>query len=104
MKIGAPFIAYAVIFREFLEKKGFDSPSALWRELKVHMKKDAPSESSVWGAFYGTRKLPEEATKFLEQRYGFSIGWQNLCKARDASGERKKSNQLSLPGMRELKR
>lgn len=102
MKIGVPFFQFAIKFRSFLEDKGFDSPSRFHRDLMVEMGKDAPSQSTIWAAFYGVRTLPAEVIVFMRERYGFKISWRDLIQVRNLNGISMKTNQLSLPGMREL--
>lgn len=103
MKNGTPYIAFAVEFRAFLKKKKYASPSDFHRDLVAHMKKEAPSKSAVWAAFYGVRALPLEVVLFMVDRYGFEIDWRNVLPVRDLDGAILKSNQLSLPGMREMR-
>jgi hypothetical protein len=100
---GVPYYAFAVVFRRFLEDHDFASPSSFWRDLKIHMDDKAPSESSVWAAFYGHRLLPVEALLFMQERYKFRVRWREASPVKIDGAERKQ-NQLSLPGMRELKR
>lgn len=104
MKCGTPHIEFALRFRSFLEAKGFDSPSQFHRDLLANMGKHAPALSTVWGAFYGTRLLPLETLLFLQSRYGLKIGWREVLPTRNLAGVETKTNQLALPGMREIKR
>ncbi len=103
-KTGVPYIEYAIIFRRFLEEKGWNGPDDLWEDLEKPMGKDRPSRSAVWEAWYGTRKLPEHVKDFLKERYDFWPGWRKTLPASNKEGIRTKANQLSLPGMRELKK
>lgn len=103
MKIGAPYITFATHFRAFLKKKRYASPSDFHKDLQSNMGKNAPSLSSIWAAFYGARALPLEAILFMADRYGFEIDWRDVLPIRNLDGAVMKSNQLALPGMRELK-
>lgn len=102
MKIGAPFIQFAVKFRDFLEQHGF-TPSTFHADVRYHMGKDACSLSTVYGAFYGQRMLPAEVLLFMLQRYGFKLKWQEIMPVK-VGGVVTKTNQMSLPGLRELSR
>ncbi len=102
MKIGAPFIQFAVKFRDFLDGHGLN-PSTFHADLRYHMGKDACSLSTVYGAFYGQRLLPMEVLLFMQQRYGFKVKWQEIIPAK-VNGISTKTNQMSLPGLRELSR
>lgn len=102
MKIGAPFIQFAVKFRDFLDDHGFN-PSTFHADLRYHMGKDACSLSTVYGAFYGQRMLPMEVIIFMQQRYSFKIKWQETLPVK-VNGLTSKTNQMSLPGIRELSR
>lgn len=104
MKNGAPHIEFALELRRLLKDRGFDSPSDLHRDLQTHMKTNAPAKSTVWMAFYGTRILPIEVVLFLKERYGFDLSWRQVLAVKNIDGTQRKSNQLALPGMRELKR
>lgn len=103
MKIGAPYVTFATVFRVFLKKKKFQSPSEFHRDLSLHMGKKAPSLSTIWMAFYGARILPLETILFMRDRYDFELDWQDVLPVRDLSGVQLKQVQLALPGMRELK-
>lgn len=104
MKEGTPYIEFAIELRRLISKRGFDSPSDLYRDLQVHMKGNAPAKSTVWMAFYGVRLLPIEAVLFLNERYGFELSWRQVLPIKGVDGVERKSNQLALPGMRELKK
>lgn len=104
MKDGAPHIEFAIELRRLLKRCRFDSPSDLHRDLQAHMKGNAPAKSTVWMAFYGTRILPIEAVLFLNERYGFELSWRQVLPIKSVDGLERKTNQLSLPGMRELKK
>lgn len=103
MKSGAPYIEFAVELRRLLKKRGFESPSDLHRDLQAHMKGAAPAKSTVWMSFYGARILPAEAILFLNERYGFELSWRQVLPIKNLDGTERKSNQLRLPGMREMK-
>lgn len=102
MKIGAPFIQFAVKFRDFLDGHGLN-PSTFHADVRYHMGKDACSLSTVYGAFYGQRMLPMEVLLFMQQRYQFKVKWQEVMAVK-VNGISVKSNQLALPGLREMKR
>ncbi len=105
MRIGAPYVAFATTFRAFLRRKKFASPSDFYRDLVENMGvKNAPSLSSVWMAFYGARAFPIQAVVFMIDRYGFEVDWRDVMPIRNLDGTTTKTNQLSLPGMREIKR
>lgn len=104
MKTGTPHFQAAVHFRRFLEDKEFRSPSEFHRDLVGTMGKYAPSLSTIWMAFYGARLLPLETLLFMRERYGFKMTWRDALPTRNAEGVDLKRNQLSLPGMREIKR
>lgn len=103
MTVGAIHYQAAVHFRRFLEDRGFHSPSDFHRDLVNSMGKYAPSLSSVWGAFYGERLLPLETILFMRERYGFKLTWRDVLPTRTKEGVHQKRNQLSLPGMRDIK-
>lgn len=103
MKIGAPFIQFALKFRDFLESHGL-IPTTFHADLRFHMKDSAPSLSTVYMAFYGQRLLPLETLLFMEQRYGFKVKWRDVLPVRNLDGAAMKTAQLALPGLRELKR
>lgn len=103
MKKGAPYIAFACVLREFLRSNNYASPGELHRDLKLMMGRYAPSASSVWMSFYGERLLPLEAILYMQQRLGFKCVWSETLSTESPSGASLSSNQLALPGMRELK-
>lgn len=103
MKTGTPYVEFAVKFRGLLKKRKFSSPSAFHADLVIHMGKRAPSLSAVWMAFYGARALPVEAILFMIDRYGFEVDWHEVLPIKSVNGATMKTNQMMLPGMRELK-
>lgn len=103
MTVGAIHYQAAVHFRRFLDDKGFRSPSEFHRDLVSSMGKYAPSLSTVWGAFYGERLLPIETILFMRERYEFKLTWRDVLPTRSKEGADHKRNQLSLPGMREIR-
>jgi hypothetical protein len=54
--------------------------------------------------FYGQRVFRSHILLYMAERYGFRVGWRATLSAKDTNGVRKKTNQLALPGMRELRR
>jgi len=104
MKISANYVSFASVFRSFLKKKKYASPSDFHRDLVVSMGKKAPSLSTVWMAFYGARTLPLETILFIKDRYEFEVDWQDVLPIKNLEGLELKKAQLTLPGMRELKR
>lgn len=104
MRIGTPYIEFAVIFRAFLKKRKYASPNDFYRDLVLHMGQHAPSRSAIWMAFYGTRALPLDSILFMIDRYSFEVDWRSVLPTRNLSGALMKANQLSLPGMREIKK
>lgn len=103
MKCGAPYMSFAVFFRRFLEDHGYASPNDFHRDLEGSMGEHAPKYSTVWMAFYGARLLPLETILFMRERYGFKVKWQECLATRNLEGIEQKTNQMTLPGMRELK-
>ena len=103
MKGGVTYVEFVMAFRAFLKKRKYASPSDFHADLRRHMKKAAPSLSAIWMAFYGARSLPPEVILFMIDRYGFEIDWHQVLPIRNQDGTVSKTNQLALPGMRELK-
>ena len=103
MKIGAPFIQFAVKFRDFLDSHGLN-PSTFHADLRYHMGKDACSLSTVYGVFYGQRMMPLEVLSFMVERYGFKYKWRDTLPVKRIDGASVKTNQMALPGLRELQR
>lgn len=101
---GAPYIEFAVRFRQFLEDRDFRNPSEFHRAMVTSMGKEAPSLSEVYMVFYGQRVFRSHILLYMSERYGFRVGWRATLSAKDTNGVRKKTNQLALPGMREIKR
>lgn len=102
-KRGAPYIAFACALREFMRLKNYDNPTELHRDLSLMMGRYAPSSSSVWMSFYGERLLPAETLLFMQERFGFKCKWSELLSTEKPRGAAQSSNQLALPGMRELR-
>lgn len=107
MKIGSPYIQFAVAFRAFLEKHGFQSPAEFHRELERGMGRkpegESPSASEVYMVFYGARRFNGVTMAFLGERYGWRPGWRVLRQIKSRDGKTLKTNEVSLPGMLELR-
>jgi hypothetical protein len=100
---GAPFFEFAVRFRQFLEERDFDGPSEFHRHLRSIMGKDSPSLSEIYMVFYGQRVFRSHILLFMAERYGFKVGWRTTLPVLDVNGNRKKTNQLALPGIRDIR-
>lgn len=107
MKVGAPYIQFATAFRAFLEKHGFQSPAEFHRELERSMGRkpdgEAPSASEVYMVFYGARRFNGVILAFMAERYGFRPTWRTLRQIKTRDGKTLKTNEISLPGMMELR-
>lgn len=104
MAKGAPYIEFAILFRQFLKTHAYETPMELHRDLQANMRDLAPSVSTVYAAVYGHRVLPLETILFMQERYGFGIGWRQVLPVKNLDGAYVKSPQLTLPTMREMKR
>lgn len=102
-KVGAPYLQFALRFRDFLESHDLN-PTGFHSELVFHMRKNAPSLSTVYAAFYGNRPLPFEVILFMQERLGFKLKWRDAIPVRNIEGGEVKRVQYTLPGLRELSR
>jgi len=102
MKLGAPYVELAYKFREFLEERGFDSPSEFHRDIAATMGAEAPSKSEIYMVFYGARRFNGVVMAFMRERYGWKVGWRCLLPVKTLDGGMK-ANQLRLPGRWEMR-
>jgi hypothetical protein len=110
MKKGSPYMDHAVEFRQFLKDHGFvkvvntrEIPAWLpfYRECFASMDRDCPSESSFKASYNGSRRLPDNVLLFCVERYKYTFDWRNLPLSENRRGQRAKTNQLFLQGIRE---
>lgn len=86
-----------------MEEKGIMEVKGLHRFIEAGLDKDAPKYSTVYMAWAGARPLPLEAVLYL-QPFGLKMKWRDAVWPKRTDGVSVKTSQLSLPGMRELKR
>jgi hypothetical protein len=103
VKGGAPYFQSALNIRNFMEEKGINEVTRLHRFIEAGMEDDAPKYSTVYMAWAGARPLPLEAVLYLTP-FGLKMKWRDAVLPKNTNGMKQKTNQLALPGMRELKR
>lgn len=104
--MSVPYLDYCISFRDFLTKNGWPGPREFWKDVSLEMRaagSDGFSEAAAWAAFYGWKKLPDNADAFCRKRHGFGPDWKSYESRRNYQGIKTKTNQMVLPGMRELK-
>lgn len=109
MRSGAPFLQFALKFRTFLDEHGFMEGESyrldlFHDDLRLQMGKKACALKTVYAAFYGTRTLPMEVVLFMKERFGWKVKWRDTLPVENLQGVPMKTAQMSLPGLRELKR
>jgi hypothetical protein len=102
MKSGAPYVQFATKLLDFLEDHDL-TPMGFHNDLRMHMGADAPSSSTVYMTLRGQRLLPMEVVLFMQERYGFKLKWRYVLPLKNKAGARVKSNDLTLPFMREVR-
>jgi hypothetical protein len=86
-----------------MEEKGIVEVTALHKFIEGGMGDDSPKYTTVYMAWAGARPMPLEAVLYL-QLFGLRMKWRDAVLPKDKNGIQQKTNQLALPGMRELKR
>lgn len=103
---GAPYVEFACWFREFMKKHGFDSPADVHRVAVGDFrkwKKPRPGPSQFWESFYGTGTLSKPVLAWCALRFRAMPNPIALFPIMDKEGKILKTNNVRLPGQREMK-